>query len=292
MDLQATVIIPTFEDWDGLQSCLDCLARQTADPAVFEVIVANNNAVPDIPPTLRLSPNARVIHAPKPGSYAARNAAIGEALGKVLFFTDSDCLPEPRWIEAGLDLMSTLPPFDLIAGGIELFPAGEHWTAAELYDRVHHLRQEEYAQDGWCATANLVARRVAFDHLGMFNDDRFAGGDKEWTLRATAMGSKLVYSAEVLIRHPARRDLSEMAKKRRRQIGGIHYSEIHGLIPVRPLKSYLSFPSSWKVRKTMSHPNLTEGQRLKVLGVDFLLGLVVLSEVIRLRYLSGKAARS
>lgn len=292
MTLQATVIIPTFEDWDGLQICLDCLAVQTADPAIFEVIVANNNRVPEVPPSLRLPANGRVIHASKPGSYAARNAAIAEARGKVLFFTDSDCLPDPVWIEAGLAAIDQLGPNDLVAGGVELFPAGKEWTATELYDRVHHLRQEEYAEDGWCATANMVTWREAFDHIGMFNDDRFAGGDKEWTLRATGSGSKLVYCPEALIRHPARKDFFAMAKKRRRQIGGIHYSEAHGLIPRKPLSKYLSFPSSYKVKKTMAHPGLSDGQRLKVLGIDFVLGMIILGEVVRLRYLSGKATRS
>lgn len=292
MDVQATVIIPTFEDWDGLQLCLDCLARQTADAAIFEVIVANNNAAPEIPASLRLPSNARVIHVPKPGSYAARNAAIAEALGSVLFFTDSDCLPDPRWIELGLERMSRLGPNDLVAGGVELFPAGKRWTATELYDLVHHLRQEEYAADGWCATANLLARREAFDQFGPFNDDRFAGGDKEWTLRATAMGSSMIYAPEVLIRHPARRDFIAMAKKRRRQIGGFHYAEQNGLMPAKPLRGYLAFPSSYKIKKTMAHPGLTDGQRVRVIGIDFLLGVVVLSEVVRLRYLSGKTTRS
>jgi glycosyltransferase involved in cell wall biosynthesis len=292
MDLQATVIIPTFEDWDGLQACLDCLARQTADPTSFEVIVANNNAAPEVPPALRLSANARVIHAQKPGSYAARNAAIAEARGKVLFFTDSDCLPEPHWIEAGLAAISPLGPFDLVAGAIALFPAHDHWNATELYDHVHNLKQERYAEDGWCATANLIARREAFEHVGLFNGDRFAGGDKEWTLRATGMGSKLIFSHAALVRHPARSDFSAMAKKRKRQMGGIHYAETHDLMPMRPLHAYLPFPPFSKVKDTMSHPDLTDGQRLKVLGIDFLLRAVVLGEVVRLRFLSGKPSRS
>ena len=292
MDLQATVIIPTFEDWDGLQICLDCLARQTADPAIFEVIVANNNPVPDVPAEVRLPANARVIHALKPGSYAARNAAMAEARGAVLFFTDSDCLPDPHWIEAGLSAISALSPCDLVAGAIELFPEGEQWTATELYYRVHHLLQEDYAKDGWCATANLVARRTAFDHVGPFSEDRFSGGDKEWTLRATAMGSQLVFSPEVRIRHPARAGLAELAKKRRRLIGGSHQAQELGRVPRRSTRTYLSFLRYNDIHRTMSFPGLTERQRIQVLGICFRLGMVSFAEIARLRYFSGKPNRS
>jgi GT2 family glycosyltransferase len=292
MDLQATVIIPTFEDWDGLQLCLDCLDGQSADPGLFEVIVANNNRAPDIPPSLRLAPNVRVIHASKPGSYAARNAAIGVARGKVLFFTDSDCLPDLRWIEAGLSTISPLSPWDLVAGAIELFPEGKEWTSSELYYRVHHMLQEEYAKDGWCATANLVARREAFERVGLFSEDRFSGGDKEWTSRATAMGSRLAFGPEVLIRHPARTGFAELAKKRRRLIGGSHQAQELGRVPKRSTISYLSFLSYDDIRRTMSCPSLTDWQRVQVMGTCFLLGMVSFAEIARLRYFSGEPSRS
>jgi glycosyltransferase involved in cell wall biosynthesis len=292
MDLQASVIIPTFEDWNGLQICLDCLARQTADPAVFEVIVANNNASPDLPPSLRLAPNARVIHVPKPGSYAARNAAILDARADILFFTDSDCLPDSRWIEAGLAAISPLPELDMVAGAIELFSPGERWSATELYNRIHYLQQADYAAEGWCATANLLVRRVAFDRYGPFNESRFSGADKEWTENATNLGSRLHYRDEVVIRHPVRTDFKALAKMRRRHIGGAHHAEQQGLRPRRPLLSYMGFVSRSRLVKTLNYPDLTEAQRFKVMCVDILLSMIAFTEVVRLRYLRGKPSRA
>jgi glycosyltransferase involved in cell wall biosynthesis len=292
MDLQATVIIPTFEDWDRLQTCLDCLAAQSADPGLFEVIVANNDASPEVPPSLRLPSNARVIHAPKPGSYAARNAALLQARGEVLFFTDSDCQPDRRWIEAGLAAIAPLGPLDRVAGAVELFPAGQRWTSVELYDRVHHLLQEQYASEGWAATANLVVRRAAFEAVGPFNEDRFSGGDREWNRQAIELGSELVYSPEALIRHPARASYAELAKRCRRLMGGLHQDEVMGRFPKRPIRTYLSFLSAAQIRKTMSYPGLTDRQRLQVLWVCLRLGVVSFAETARLRYLSGTPQRS
>jgi glycosyltransferase involved in cell wall biosynthesis len=292
MNLQASVIIPTFEDWDGLQACLDCLAAQTAAPETFEVIVANNNPSPEVPASLRLPPNARVIHAQKPGSYAARNVALRQSQGDVLFFTDSDCLPDRRWIEAGLAAIAPLGPPGRVAGAIELFPKGEHWTGIELYDRIKHMNQELFFQSGWCATANLVVRRAAFGMVGLFDEDRFSGGDSEWNHRATALGCELVYGADVLIRHPSRGEFAELAKKRRRITGGFHQNELRGVLPKRSLLSYLSLVSTSDIADIMGFPGLTDGQRMKVLWVRFRLGLVELAEIVRLRYLSRDPSRS
>jgi glycosyltransferase involved in cell wall biosynthesis len=239
-----------------------------------------------------LPPNARIIHATKPGSYAARNTAIAEAQGEVLFFTDSDCLPDPRWIEAGLAAIAPLSPFDLVAGGVDLFPAGKHWTAIELYDWKFQMRQERFAKKGWCVTANLVARREAFDHYGMFNGDRFSGGDKEWTAQATARGSRLVYRKDVLIRHPARADFAEVAKKRRRIIGGSHQAQVLGQVPRRKLRSYLRVLSKKDIAVIRRDPGLTDWQRAQILWIRFRLGMISFFEMLRLRHLNGTPRRS
>lgn len=292
MTVQATVIVPTFEDWGALQACLDCLAAQTADPGLYEVIVANNNRTSALPGFLRLPANARVIHVERPGSYAARNAAIAEARGDILFFTDSDCLPDSRWIEAGLAAISPLGPLGRVAGGVEMFQNGHHWTVAELYDRVHQMRQPDYFRSGWCVTANLVTRRATFDHVGLFDPERFSGGDLEWGERATAMGSELVFRPDVLIRHPARASFAELARKRRRTVGGRQHEELTGRAPKRTILKSLSFLSVAEIYRTMAHPGLTESQRLKIMGVCFCLGVIGFTETVRLRYLSGRPHRS
>lgn len=292
MTLQASVIIPTFQDWPGLQLCLDCLAAQTVAPDVFEVIVANNNPSADVPASLRLPANARIIHAATPGSYAARNLGLKAARAAVLFFTDSDCLPDPRWIEAGLERMRQLGPHGRIGGAVQLFPKGDDWSGPELFDRVHGMRQREYVSKGWCVTANLVARRATFDLVGPFKDDRFSGGDGDWNLRALEAGSDIVHCPATLIRHPARDSFAELAKKRRRLLGGDHLKEIEGSRPTRSLKSFFRPMQMTELRRTLDFPGLTDRQRMIIMWIAMRLAAVSLAEVIRLRYLARPPRRS
>jgi GT2 family glycosyltransferase len=292
MTLQVSVIVPTYDDWVGLQACLDCLAGQTLPVDRYEVIVANNNALPEVPGTLRLPGNARVVHAPTPGSYAARNLALEVARGDFLFFTDSDCQPDRRWIEAGLDHLAVLGPTGRVGGRIQLFPNGPTWTAAELYDRIHGLRQHDYVRYGWAATANLATRRAAFDLAGPFRADLFSGGDVEWNLRAKGLGSEIVFAPDMLVRHPARASFADLAKKRRRHLGGHHQKTVLNLHQGRKTRSHKPFFQPNEIRRCLSYPGLSDRDYARVLWVAFRLAIVSLDETIRLRYLSGRPKRS
>jgi hypothetical protein len=290
--LQASVIIPTYQDWDSLQTCLDLLAKQTVAPDRFEVIVANNNADPEPPPNLRLPGNARILHVPQPGSYAARNVAMTVARGEILFFTDSDCEPDPRWIEAGLAAIAQLGPHGRVAGRVELFKADGRWNGPALYDRLFGLQQIRYAANGWGATANLVARRSCFDLAGTFSDDRLSGGDRQWGTRAHTLGAEIVYSPETLVRHPVRASFAELAKKRRRLAGGRHYEEVRGMTYRIPLHRHLLGMPLRKYREACFTPGFTDGERVKILWVGVRLGWIEMLEIARLRFFAGKPRRS
>jgi glycosyltransferase involved in cell wall biosynthesis len=289
---EASVIIPTYKDWQTLQLCLDCLAAQTAPAERFEIVIANNNPGPEVPASLRLPANARVIHATTPGSYAARNAALAEVRGDVLFFTDSDCLPEPGWIEAGLARIATLGPIDRVAGAVVLFAKAEVWTAPELYDRATWLRQAEYVTHGWGATANLITRKAAFAAAGPFDGDTYSGGDREWNQRAGAVGSSIVYGPDAVVRHPARSSFAELAKKRKRLLGGRHRIKVRKswkrwLPPI----GYL-IPSVSGSKRIFRLPDLTLRERWAVWLVEYRLRIVTFTETMRLRFFSGSARRS
>lgn len=288
--MKATVIIPTYKDWPRLQMCLDALARQTLPASEFEVLVANNNRSADLPDGLRLAPNVQVIWAEQPGSYAARNTVLPHATGEVVFFTDSDCIPDPDWLYLGIGRIANLPECDRIAGCITLFPAGATWLPEEIYDRLVWLKQTEYAKAGWGTTANLVVRRSLLDKVGPFDARLFSGGDKEWNLRANAAGSRVHYCADVIINHPARGSFEELALKRRRLTGGKHKRQATSvkrfLPPVRLLiPSFKMTAKLWRAR------DLSLSDRLALMRIDYALRRVTFAELVRLRYLAHRGER-
>lgn len=290
--LAATVVVPTYGDWEALQECLEALSCQTIAVADFEILVANNNSEPTVPEFLSLPLNARVIHEPTPGSYAARNAGILQARGKVLFFTDSDCRPDTQWVRAGLDQMARRGPLDRLAGHVEFEPNGTDWTTPELFDRFMWLRQEAYSKRGWGVTANLIANRAAFEQVGLFRADLFSGGDREWNLRATAAGGKIEFAKEVVIRHRARPSLIAIGNKQRRTYAGRYERRFSGrarrfVPPLRHLAPSLRV--TWEV---LTDSKLIGTKKCSVFLVAWWTRIIIFREHLRLTYGNGTRRRS
>jgi glycosyltransferase involved in cell wall biosynthesis len=224
-----SVIIPVFNDFDGVRLCIQALHRQELPPAEFEILIVDNGPeagaaerVAEIANLLSGLPHAQALHEPRSGSYAARNRGLDAASAPLLAFTDADCQPESGWLAAGIGYLRKHPEADAIAGSIQLFAQdAESPTGTELYEIRHGFQQEKYvATAGFGATANLIARRETFERVGPFDSALQSGGDKEWGSRLRANGLRLVYLAEASVRHPARRTHKEMRTKIKRVVDG------------------------------------------------------------------------
>jgi len=271
-----SVIVPVYND-ARLALCLDALAKQSYPAERFEVIVIDNGATQ----TIVLS-GVAVLHEPDPGSYGARNRGILAARGDVLAFTDADCIPDQFWLEAGIERLHQKDAPDMIGGAIQLFPLNlERLTAAELFESVWGFPQRVFVEEmSFAATANLFVRRDVFNSVGLFNKRMMSGGDVEWGKRTHRFGMRMVYSDKALVHHPSRRSLAELIVKYRRTCGGKYQLRLmnregHGAALAklfrRPFVALYSENDLNFIR-----------QRLRYVGVEFLLSGVQLFELARL----------
>jgi glycosyltransferase involved in cell wall biosynthesis len=207
-----SVIIPVFNDGDRLRRCLELLQNQTLQ--AHEIIVIDNNSTEDIASLCAAFPLVKYCRESKQGSYAARNRGVVIATGEILAFTDADCLPMAEWLERGA---TALAQADLVAGRIEFCFKSHRPTPIEYVDALSHLRQRDYALQGYAATANAFTRQEWFDKIGGFRDDLLSLGDREWGERLTAAGGSVVYCANAIVHHPARASMRSLLQKVRLQ---------------------------------------------------------------------------
>ncbi|MEH6492910.1 glycosyltransferase [Halopseudomonas sp.] len=212
----ASIIIPTYNDNEQLEKCIQALQQQDLPRDEYEIILVNNNPGNPLP---QLSDNVVVLDEPIPGSYAARNKGLQKAKGDYIFFTDSDCIPSSDWISSALSFFSN-QKVDRIAGHVSLFYSSSPPSIYEKLDYVTAFNQKTNAKNGVSVTANLIVRRTIFDQVGNFNAKLLSGGDIEWNKRATKAGYSIIYNPTSVVRHPARGSLQELKTKMRRVAGG------------------------------------------------------------------------
>jgi glycosyltransferase involved in cell wall biosynthesis len=208
-----SVIIPHLDDLAGLRACIACLERQTLSRDRFEIIVADNGSKTSRAEIEAAAFGARVVSVPERGAGPARNGGVAASRHAVLAFTDSDCLPEPQWLERGLEALATA---DLAGGSVAVSLADpQRPTPSEAFEAVFAFDNRTYVEaKGFSVTANLFTSRAVFDAVGGFRTH--VPEDLDWCHRARAMGFRIAYAAKARVSHPARRSWSELERKWRR----------------------------------------------------------------------------
>ena len=209
-----SVILPHLDDLSGLHRVLTLLAHQTYPKDGTEIIVADNGtamgiaAVRDVVGRL-----ARVVPVPQKGAGPARNAGVREARGSVFAFIDSDCRPDPRWLEKGVEALSAC---DVAGGRVRVVVEDEaRMTSTEAFERVFAFRNKRYVEGvGFTVTASMFVRRDVFESVGGFASA--VSEDVEWCQRARRKGFHIGFAEQSVVEHPARRTMADLKRKWRR----------------------------------------------------------------------------
>jgi glycosyltransferase involved in cell wall biosynthesis len=284
-----SVIIPVFNDSERLKQCLSALQFQTYSSTNYEIIVIDNNSTEKIAEVTRPFKHVKLIFEKQKGSYSARNRGIEESSGKIIVFTDSDCRPEPDWLEKGVKKLLENPDCGIVGGKITFFFADQDSpTMSEVYESLTYLNQSHFVENlHFSATANLFTRRRIFDEVGLFSPDLLSGGDFEWGQRVFAGGWQLIYAEDVRVKHPARRTVREVSARQKRIRGGACQLKEKGIPWVIPHELSLCWgliPPFRRCLKLWRHPELQGiSQRLKLIGLENLLHYLNWAETLRLR---------
>ena len=197
---RVSVIVPTRNGVAWLARLIGALDRQTLPRAAFELVIGDDGST-DNPGRFATADGwVRVVSGPPTNSYAARNRAVASARGDVLAFCDADCLPEPHWLERGLE---ALEDTDLVAGRIR-FDVPERYTAWTLIDMEWAKNHEALVNQGVAETANLFLGRELFERIGGFDATIDEHGDFDFVERCVAAGERLTFGPGAVVSHPTR----------------------------------------------------------------------------------------
>ncbi len=285
-----SVIVPHYNDLVGLDRCLEALQRQTYPRDCFEIIVGDNNSPVGLEAVTRtVAGRAQLTVVTEKGAGPARNGALALARFDVLALTDSDCVPDPKWLESGIKALENL---DLVGGRMDVFPEDpSRIKPVEAFELVFAFDNRNYIlKNGFSVTANLFTRQSIFKRVGYFSSLGLSE-DVEWCRRATSFGFRLGYDGAVVVAHPARPTWADMWKKTLRSDTEMYNLKVNSNIArIRWLTRVLGYPISAIVHtpKVLMSKNLENlSQRLGALSILYRIRLQRSALGMRLLFFNG-----
>lgn len=274
-----SVIVPVYKQWDQLLHLINDWTFLTV-PTNCELIIVDNEA--GITPYIAQQQNVIITKCLIPGSYAARNAGLRLARGELILFTDADCRPDKKWLYQIYQTYQDSDKHTLLAGNVVVRSDSYAPNTQELFDMVLGLPQKRYVTKGYAITANLAVPKVVFDEVGLFDEERFSGGDADFCQRALKAGFKLAFVPDAIVYHPARKTWHEYATKVRRMKGG----QIRAGKLSRRLKYFFItlIPPVWRIWRTMKSVKLSPAEKLRVVWFQIRLWFVELFEMVALLF--------
>jgi GT2 family glycosyltransferase len=202
--MSASIIIPTFNGASRIGNCLDALVHQTAGRDA-EILVVNDGSTDDTAEVVSRYSDVRLITQSNAGPAAARNRGALEAHGKIIVFTDDDCVPMPEWLTA------MIQPFEVpnVVGVKGVYRTHQRHLAARFVQIEYedkYRRMASLPQIDFIDTYSAGFRRDRFLEMNGY-DTSFpvaCAEDVELSYRMSARGwtMKFVPAAIVYHTHP------------------------------------------------------------------------------------------
>ncbi|MGN6398247.1 MAG: glycosyltransferase family 2 protein [Mucilaginibacter sp.] len=202
MNVQISVVIPTYRRPELLLRCLKALTAQRIERWAYEIVVVSDG--PDGLTQKAISAFNRRRAYPvkyywlpeKKGPAAARNYGWLKAKGELIAFTDDDCIPNESW------LLSYRRAYELISEsaftGQTIVPIPEHPTDYER--NISHLQNADFI------TANCACPKKILLITGGF-DEKFPAAwreDSDFEFNLLQSGIPITKIKNATVIHPVR----------------------------------------------------------------------------------------
>ncbi|KXS41804.1 MULTISPECIES: glycosyltransferase family 2 protein [unclassified Candidatus Frackibacter] len=207
-----SIVIPTHNNWDLTQACLNSIKVNTK--VNYEIIVVDNCSTDGTRSNLKAFSKVRAIHNDHNMNFAkASNQGTRQAKGKFVLFLNNDTIATEGWLNKLLKVITSQDKIGVVGSKL-LFPdsnliqhAGivlHNGKPGHIYYKKPaslaqaNLRQEYPAVTGAC----MLMLRRRFLKLGGF-DERFINGyeDVDLCLRVWEAGFRVVYCPKSIVYH-------------------------------------------------------------------------------------------
>jgi len=203
--LKISVVIPTYRRPSLLLRCLEALLHQTFAREEYEIIVVSDGEDDSTSRALSAMPVDKFpvlqFYAlpEKAGPAAARNFGLMLSQGKLVVFTDDDCIPDKSWLNAMWTAYQREGKEKMAFSGNTIVPIKSEPTDYEK--NILQLASAEFI------TANCACSKTALMRVGGF-DERFKMAwreDSDLHFKLIEHGVPIVKVRDAVVTHPVRK---------------------------------------------------------------------------------------
>lgn len=241
--MKISAVVATYNRERFLPDALEGLRRQTLNPALFEIIIVNNNST-DRTKEISLkfiqdNPRLKVIYCEEyqQGLSFGRNRGIMESTCPIVTFIDDDAITEDHFLEKAVEYMEAHKDVAAVGGKIfaKYLNKKPVWMSKYIQAIVGHVDYGdtifEYPPGKYPYGSNMSIDRQAMIDVGMFNtalgrigSGGLGGEEKDMFDKLKANGKKIMYIPGLLVYHSV--DDSRLTKESLRKLAiGVGASE-------------------------------------------------------------------
>lgn len=220
-EFSISVIIPVLNEENHISPCLDSILSQTRRH--IEVIVVDNGSsdgtVELVEKFVKMDNRVRLIREDKKGIVVAKNRGIKEARGKVIAFTDADCVAVVSWLGSLIKHFqgprvgsvggpSISPKDDTVLGNIIINSLSCCFPAWKRFCEV----SGGFREIDFNPPCNVMYPKRVFDELGGFKEDLYPFEDEEMICRIKDKGYKVYYDPDAIVYHYRKTSVPDVLK--------------------------------------------------------------------------------
>lgn len=195
------VVVPVYNAEKTIGGTLEAIVALRAGGDSPETFVVDDGSTDRSAEIASSFPGIHLIRLANGGPSRARNAGWKAGGGDVVFFTDSDCVPSPGWVDGLLPCFED-PTVGAAGGGYGIANPGSplaRLVQGEIRDR--HASMPEFVRA--IGSYNMAVRRDVLAAVGGF-DERFAtssGEDNDLSFKIVEAGYRIAFRPLCLVAH-------------------------------------------------------------------------------------------
>ncbi len=186
--IYASVIVPTRNEESRLKACLDALMNQKTK-YLYEIIIVDTKST-DNTISIAEKYNCIIIHEPISGRNIARKTGTEHAKGKIICFTEADCIVPENWIETIVETFNKNLKIIGVVGRYTFINStplyeGLRRVSMPITDNYFRMIHGHYP----FRASNCAITNIALKSIGGVNTKTREFDDVELSMRASKKGS-------------------------------------------------------------------------------------------------------